>query len=102
MVHQFIWRGISTVVREAAYFIHHAPTDAPANPDITVYDPDQVTLGFTVCPAHIPDLRVRAQVCPCTLRPRSRIVLLVDEDPAVMVRMVADDFLDRGVRGVGT
>ena len=48
--------------REAAKQVHHAASDTGADPDVAVYNPQNVPLCFTIAPAQIPDLRIRSQV----------------------------------------
>ena len=60
-MHEFVFpsRGCR---REAAEKIHHMASNGRANPDIAVHDPYYISFGFTVCPAHVPDLRIGPQI----------------------------------------
>ena len=61
LMHEFVFpaRGCR---REAAEKIHHVASNGRANPDIAVHNPYDIPFGFTVCPAHVPDLRIRPQI----------------------------------------
>lgn len=85
---------------EAAKPVDHASADPTPDPDIAVDDPDQVALGFTIGPAHVPDLGVWAKVGSETVRPRGVIVLLFDEDPGIVVGVVVHHFFKARVGAV--
>ena len=72
-MHEFVF---SSVRCEAAETIDHAPTYAPADPDITVDDPDDVALGLAVSTTHVPDLGIRAQVAGISIFAREIWILL--------------------------
>lgn len=48
--------------RKAAEKVYHAACDWWSDPDVAVYDPDNVSLCFSVCPAHVPYLGVGPEV----------------------------------------
>ena len=61
LVHKFIFPSWSRRSKTAEQ-IHHATCNGGADPDIAIYDPQYIALGFTVCSAHIPNLGIRSQV----------------------------------------
>ena len=60
-MHEFVFPSRSCR-REAAEKIHHVASNGRANPDIAVHNPDYIPFGFTVRPAHVPDLRIGPQI----------------------------------------
>ena len=78
------WR----LVLEPTKQVHHPPRHVLAQPDIAVRNPDYIPFRLSVRTAHVPDLRVRAQVpfVATIFLPQERILVL-DEDLCVCLRM---------------
>lgn len=97
-MHEFVF---PTVGREAAEAIDHVPTNAAANPNVAVYDPHDVTLGFAVSAAHVADLGIWAKIVGIPIFAREIGVLLFDQDLSIKTREVGKYLLQNRESGIG-
>ena len=89
------------VPAEAAQQIHHQARRSPIDPNVAVYYPHDIALGLPVRTAHVPDLRVRAQVVLLAILAEEVGVFLFDEDSGVESRKVRHQLLQGWKSGVG-
>lgn len=57
LVHEFVFYTTSARCKTAKV-VHHTACNAVTHPDITVYNPDDISFCFSISPAHIPNLGV--------------------------------------------
>ena len=47
---------------ETAEEVDHIAGGEGADPNVAVYDPHDISLCFSIAPAHVPDLRIRPEI----------------------------------------
>lgn len=62
---------------ETAEEIDHVASGRGADPDVAVYDPQYISLCFSIAPAHIPDLRIWPKVVDLPIMAREIWVFLL-------------------------
>ena len=85
---------------KSAETVHHQAGNAGADPDIAVNDPQYIALGFTVCSAHVADLRIRTQVVLATIMPAEVRVFILHQDLCIKGQKVGDQALKSWVGGI--
>ncbi len=100
LVDEFEGRRSSAVGQEAAQLVDHATGDVLGDPDVAVEGPHDIAPGLAVCPAHVPDLGVRADVVGLGALVGEVRVVRLHEDLGVEVGEVGDKAADDGIGGV--
>lgn len=84
---------------KAAEQINHEARDALAHPNIAVDDPYNISLGFSICSAHVADLWIRPKVVLTINSYKTRIVFL-NVDFAVKSRVVCGQLAKSRIRWI--
>ena len=79
--------SLSVLGAKATKAINHGSHGRGTDPDITVNDPDNVALSFSITMAHVPDLGIGTELVLRTAAEALRIVIF-DEDASIMFREV--------------